>query len=193
MTERSSRNPRRPSSKARRKNKRAALVIPAGPRPVLVASTASGIESWAREQAVGRGLACVGYFCAATTLGGPGLVATPTPHPAQALKWNTRAADATLLLAPNGPAFGRARAAIAWCARYRKRWLLLTPASFDAAQLRVWLRTRPPGTLQISGPLAHQAAGLAPLLAQVLDVIDESALSRAGADQVRTAAPQSAG
>lgn len=160
---------RRPSSKARRKLKRAPLIIPAGsPRPVLIAATASGVESWVRAASAEHALACVGYYCAATTVVGPGLVATPTAHPAQALKWNVRAADATLLIAPDGPLFGRARLAIDWCARYRKRWLVLTPASFDAQTLIGWLRTQPPHTLHISGPLAHQAGNLQALVERVM-------------------------
>lgn len=162
---------RRPSSKARRKQKRPALVAPAGARqPVLIGAGASGVEAQVRERAPTHALAVVGYYCPASIVGAPGLVPTPTGHPAQALKWNTRAADATLLLAPDERLYGRARAAQDWCQRYRKRWLLLTPQSFDADRLRGWLRTLPPKRLQITGPLAHQA-DLSALLAQVLAVL----------------------
>lgn len=149
---------RRPSVKARRKLKRPQLSVPAGTAsPVLIGANASGVEACVRERAAAFGLGVIGYYCPASIVGERGLVATTSGHPSQALKWNTRAADATLLLLPDGPVYGRARAAQAWCRRYRKRWLLLTPASFDADALQRWLRTQPPERLQITGPLAHQA------------------------------------
>lgn len=164
---------RRPSAKARRKLKRPQLSVPAGAaRPLLIGASASGVEACVRAHAAASGLSVIGYYRPASIIAAPGLVATTTGHPAQALKWNTRAADATLLLAPDGPVYGRARAAQAWCRRYRKRWLLLTPGSFDAEVLQRWLRTQPPERLQITGPLAHQA-DLSGLVAQVLQALGQ--------------------
>ncbi|MCC6594311.1 MAG: hypothetical protein IT479_13690 [Xanthomonadales bacterium] len=148
---------RKPSSKARRKRRRATLKLAVnGAAPTLVCAQADGVEALALAQARALGLAHAGFVPSGTRNPGETFEATPTRHPAQALKWNTRFADATVVLTADAVLHGRARLAVAWCRRYRKPWLHLYPAAFDEQALRVWLRTRPLRSLHICGARAHQ-------------------------------------
>lgn len=149
--------PRKPSSKARRKHRRATLKLAAnGAAPTLVCAQAGGVEALALAAARGQGIAHAGFVPSGTKNPGETFEATPTRHPSQALKWNARFADATIVLTADATLHGRARLAVDWCRRYRKPWLHLHPDGFDADALRLWLRTRPLRSLHLSGALAHQ-------------------------------------
>lgn len=161
--------PRKPSSKSRRKKRRATLVLGSnGAAPTLVMAQTDGVERSVLDGAIAAGLAHAGFVPSGTRNPGDSYQATPTRHPAQALKWNVRGSDATVMLTPDAQLFGRALLAKAWAERYRKPWLHLYPDSFDREQLRQWLRTRPLKSLHITGARAHQAERLEGLLAELL-------------------------
>lgn len=163
---------RKPSSKARRKKRRAALVLGSnGASPTLVTAQTDGVEARIHAQALKLGLAQAGFVPSGTRNPGETFQATPTRHPSQALKWNVRAADATILITPDATLFGRAQLARDWCGRYHKRWLHLHPGNFDADAIRIWLRTKPPKALHITGARAHQAAGLDALVEALAGVL----------------------
>lgn len=169
---------RKPSSKARRKKRRVNLALGSNGRaPTLVCARAGGVESMAIEHATHRGLATAGFVPSGTRNPGDSFLATPTRHPSQALKWNTRAADVTVLITPDACLFGRALLAQRWAGRYRKPWLHLYPAIFDPEQVRSWLRTRRLKSIHLTGALEHQAQSLDALIEALM------ALMAAGASE----------
>ncbi|MGE4071544.1 MAG: putative molybdenum carrier protein [Lysobacterales bacterium] len=169
--------PRKPSSKSRRKKRRVSLTLGSNGRaPTLVSARCDGVETMAIEHASRLGLATAGFVPSGTRNPGDSFLATPTRHPSQALKWNVRAADVSVLITPDAQLYGRALLAQRWCGRYRKPWLHLHPAAFDLEQVRTWLRTRKLKSIHITGALEHQAQGLGALvdgLMAMLAVIDQ--------------------
>lgn len=167
---------RKSSSKARRKKRRATLQLGSnGAAPTLVMAQAEGVERLALAAAVVAGLAFAGFVPSGTRNPGESFQATPTRHPSQALKWNVRGSDATLLVTPDASLFGRARLARSWAERYRKPWLHLHPGNYDRDQLQQWLRTRPLKSLHVTGASVDQAERLATLLADLVQQVAEQA------------------
>ncbi|MCP5476670.1 MAG: putative molybdenum carrier protein [Lysobacterales bacterium] len=157
--------PRKPSSKSRRKKRRVSLTLGSNGRaPTLVTARSDGVEAMALEQAGRLGLATAGFVPSGTRNPGDSFLATPTRHPSQALKWNVRAADVSVLITPDAQLYGRALVAQRWAGRYRKPWLHLYPAAFDVEHLRIWLRTRKLKTIHITGARQHQVQGLRELV-----------------------------
>lgn len=153
---------RRPSSKARRKKRRATLALASnGQTPTLVCAQTDGVEAQALGIARGLGLANAGFVPSGTRNPGETFLATPTRHPSQALKWNVRASDVSVLITPDAVLFGRALLARQWCERYRKPWLHVHGGDCDVEQIRVWMRTRNPKSIHVTGARAHQAELLA--------------------------------
>lgn len=166
-------NTRKPSSKARRKKRRATLTLASnGLGPTIIGAQTDGVEAQALTLAQARGLAYAGFVPSRTRNPGDSFLATPTTHPSQALKWNARFADASVLITPSGPLFGRALLARLWCERYRKPWLHLHPGNLDSAAVRQWLKTRPIKSLHIAGARAHQADGLESVLDLLFACLD---------------------
>jgi|GEM_PF-2513159 len=164
---------RKPSSKARRKKRRATLTLASnGAGPTIIGAQTDGVEARALQLAQARGLAHAGFVPSRTRNPGESFLATPTTHPSQALKWNARFADASVLITPAGPLFGRALLARQWCERYRKPWLHLHPGNLDSAAVRLWLRTRPLKSLHIAGARAHQDDGLDGVLDLLFDCLE---------------------
>ena len=101
--------PRKPSSKSRRKKRRVSLTLGSNGRaPTLVTARSDGVEAMALEQAGRLGLATAGFVPSGTRNPGDSFLATPTRHPSQALKWNVRAADVSVLITPDAQLYGRA-------------------------------------------------------------------------------------
>jgi hypothetical protein len=170
---------RKPSSKARRKKRRVVLTLGTdGQAPTIVCARTDGVESWAHAGAGGVGLARAGFVPSGTRNPGEAFLATPTQHPSQALKWNVRGSDATILITAEACIFGRARLARSWCGRYRKPWLHLHPGSFDPDQVRLWLRTRPLKSVHITGARAHQGVELQALVEALMSLLGEDGKAR---------------
>ncbi len=152
----------------RKKAKRAALVIDRSlPAPALVCARAEGVEEFAARCAVGGGHACVGYV-PSTQKAVAGNLPTTTEYPLQALKWNVRASEASLIITADSQPFGRARAAREYAERWSKPWLQVWPADFDAARLRQWLRTHAIRVLHVTGPASYQAPAIESFVAKVM-------------------------
>lgn len=152
---------RRPSSKARRKKRRATLALASnGNKPTLVCAQTDGVEAMALGIARGHGLAHAGFVPSGTRNPGETFLATPTRHPSQALKWNVRASDVSVLVTPDAVLFGRVLLARQWCERYRKPWLHVHAGDCDAGQIQQWIRTRNPKSIHVTGARAHQAEHL---------------------------------
>jgi len=153
---------RRPSSKARRKKRRVTLAFASnGSVPTLVCAQSDGVEVAALGIARALKLAHAGFVPSGTRNPGETFLATPTRHPSQALKWNVRASDVSVLVTPDAVLFGRALLARQWCERYRKPWLHVHAGACDAEQIRLWMRTRNPKSIHVTGARAHQAEHLA--------------------------------
>ena len=166
---------RKPSSKARRKKRRATLALASnGNTPTLVCAQSDGVEAMALRIAREGGLAHAGFVPSGTRNPGETFLATPTRHPSQALKWNVRGSDVSVLITPDAVLFGRALLARQWCERYRKPWLHLHGGDCDAEQIRLWMRTRTPKSIHVTGARAHQAEHLAPAVAALLHALVES-------------------
>jgi|CXWL01.1.fsa_nt_gi hypothetical protein len=158
-------------STRKKKPKRPPLVIdPKLPRPALVGALAEGVEATARASALRAGHAVAGYVPLATKPP-PGCICTTTAYAPQALKWNVKASEASLLISADATLFGRALQARQWSTRYSRPWLQVWPAIFDAARLQEWLRTHAIARLHVTGPASYQAPGLEPFVEQVLQSI----------------------
>jgi hypothetical protein len=167
---------RKPSAKGRRKKRRVKLALAAnGSVPTLVCAQAGGVETLALGLARAAGLAYAGFVPSGTRNPGESFLATPTRHPSQALKWNVHASDVSVLVTPDAALFGRALLARRWCERYRKPWLHLHAGFCDPDYIRVWLRTRAPKSIHVTGALAHQAERLGSVIDALLGVISEPA------------------
>jgi hypothetical protein len=167
---------RKPSSKARRKKRRVKLAMAAnGNAPTLICAQSDGIESVALDLVRAAGLAHSGFVPSGTRNPGETFLATPTRHPSQALKWNVHASDVSVLVTPDAALFGRALLARQWCQRYRKPWLHLHAGSCDPESIRVWLRTRAPKSIHVTGARAHQAERLGISVETLVRVIAEFA------------------
>ena len=160
----------RPARK-RKKARRAPLVIDRSlPRPALVCALADGVEAIAHAHATASGHAYAGYVPLAQALR-VGNIATTTQYAPQAIKWNVRASDATLILTADANLFGRARHAQLWSARYRKPWLHLWPAVFDTARFQQWLHTHSVSVLHLTGPASYQAPALGGFVEQIMNAL----------------------
>ncbi len=167
---------RKPSSKARRKKRRVKLAMAGnGSAPTLVCAQTDGVESMALGLGRAAGLAHSGFVPSGTRNPGETFLATPTRHPSQALKWNVHASDVSVLVTPDAALFGRALLARQWCERYRKPWLHLYTGSCDPDTIRVWLRTRAPKSIHVTGARAHQAERLSGPMEILVRVLAESA------------------
>ena len=145
------------TSRKRKKAKRAPLKIdPRRAPPALVCAIADGVEQYAHAHALGSGHAFAGYV-PATLSPAAGTVPTTTSYPLQALKWNVRASEASLIITADAVLFGRALAAREYAQRWSKPWLQVWPADFDAARLRRWLQTHAIRVLHVTGPASYQA------------------------------------
>ncbi len=166
---------RKPSSKARRKKRRVRLAIASnGKAPTLVNAQGDGVESMTLALARKTGLAHAGFVPSGTRNPGDTFLATPTRHPSQALKWNVHASDVSVLVTPDAVLFGRALLARQWCERYRKPWLHLHAGFCDPEYIRVWLRTRAPKSIHVTGARAHQAERLGASVEVLMNVMTEA-------------------
>jgi hypothetical protein len=166
---------RKPSSKARRKKRRVKLTLAGnGSAPTLVCAQSDGVESMALGLGRAAGLAHSGFVPSGTRNPGETFLATPTRHPSQALKWNVHASDVSVLVTPDAALFGRALLARQWCERYGKPWLHLHSGSCDPETIRIWLRTRAPKSIHVTGARAHQAERLTVAIEMLMDVISAS-------------------
>jgi hypothetical protein len=166
---------RKPSSKGRRKKRRVKLGMASNGRaPTLVCAQADGVEGTALDLARQAGLAHAGFVPSGTRNPGETFLATPTRHPSQALKWNVHASDVSVLVTPDAVLFGRALLAQQWCERYRKPWLHVHAGCCDPEYIRIWLRTRAPKSIHVTGARAHQAERLREVVAVLMGVIAEA-------------------
>ncbi len=153
---------RKPSSKARRKKRRATLALASnGAAPTVVCAQTDGVETMALGAARGCELAHAGFVPSGTRNPGETFQATPTRHPSQALKWNVRGSDVSVLITSDAVLFGRALLARQWCERYGKPWLHLHRGDCAVEQIRLWMRTRKPRSIHVTGARAYQAEHLA--------------------------------
>lgn len=166
---------RKPSSKARRKKRRVTLTLASnGQRPTLVCAQTDGVEAMALVAARQAGLAHAGFVPSGTRNPGGTFLATPTRHPSQALKWNVHASDVSVLITPDAVLFGRALLARQWCERYRKPWLHVYPGACDVESIRVWMRTRTPKSIHVTGARAYQSERLAAAVDTLVRALVES-------------------
>lgn len=169
---------RKPSSKARRKKRRVKLALAGnGNAPTLICAQADGVESMALGLARRAGLAHSGFVPSGTRNPGESFLATPTRHPSQALKWNVHGSDASVLVTPEATLFGRALLARQWCQRYHKPWLHVHAGNCDPDYIRLWLRTRAPKSIHVTGARAHQAERLAQAIETLVGALVERVAS----------------
>lgn len=157
----------RPAGKKRAPKRPPLNLKPAAGEFAVLNSARDGFEALLLAAVRAQGLAAGGYV----PKGGPppaiGLLPSSSEYPDQALKWNVRGSDASLLLRPRCGLTRRLQLSIDWCRRYRKPWLLLDEDAIDSPQLQTWLRTLPLRTLHVTGPLAHQCTQAKALATQL--------------------------
>ncbi len=151
--------------------------LPIGQCPTLIVADGDGTELRVAHLAAARGWPVLGYVPRGRS-GSARRPGTFSEHPLQAVKWNTRAADLTIVLTADATLHGRARWAALWAARYRKPWLHWWPGVADDARLRTWLRTYRWRSLQITGAAEHQLGPAAALIEPLLASISGQAYGR---------------
>lgn len=132
----------------------------------VISGGQTGVDRAALDAALERGLPC-GGFCPRGRRAEDGRIPDRYPlveraNPSYAARtWaNVRAADVTLVLAPQ-PLSGGTRLSIEACQRLGKPFLVVDPADPEAlARAKAWLCERRVAVLNVAGPRESQRPGI---------------------------------
>ncbi len=164
-------------ARARKPKKKKRPPLPIASKPSLIVANGDGVEALAMRAALACDWPVLGYV----PRGHSGSALRPgtlSDHPLQAVKWNARAADLTIVVTASAALHGRAQWATRWAQRYRKPTLHWWPGNADTSRLHVWLTTYRWRSVHITGAAAHQLGRAADLIELLIASIQRHACGR---------------